>query len=335
MPGNAEFDLLVTTTLRKRMGKVADNATVSTALLDRMRRKGKNKKLDGGRTIVQELEIGLNPNGGFFSGTDMLNTTIFDHLSAAEYQWRNAYMPCVWTGEERRKNSGDSQVIDSVASRIANTEKSLIDLIAQASYSNGTSFGGKQMHGLGLMVVASPTSGIVGGIDRAGTGNSFWQNKATTVAMATAANMSGSSGTNPTLMVMAMNSITISATRGKDRPDLYVTDSIGYQRYLESLQAIQQITSTDMAGSGFTSLKYFGGGANADVVMDNGYCPTKTMYALNTDFLYWRPHTDLNFEPLGGERIPVNQDAVIKYLGVMGNFTSSNLARQGIITSSN
>lgn len=335
MPGNPDFDLLVTTTLRKRMGKAADNATVSTALLDRLRRKGKVKPADGGRTIVQELEIGLNTNGGFFSGSDPLSTTIFDHLSAAEYQWRNAYMPCVWTGEERRKNSGDSQVIDAVASRIANSEKSLIDLIATASYSNGTGYGGKQMHGLQLFIVASPSTGTIGGIDRAGTGNTFWRNQATTVAMATAANTAGSSGTNPTPMVAAMNSITISCTRGKDKPDLYITDSIGYQRYLESVQGIQQVTNTDMAGLGFVALKYYGGGTAADVVLDNGYCPTKTMYALNTDYLYWRPHTDLNFEPLGGERIPVNQDVVIKYLGVMGNFTGSNFARQGIITSSN
>ena len=335
MAGNPDFDLLVTTTLRKRAGKVADNATVATVLLDRLRRKGKVKPQDGGRTIVQPLEIGLNPNGGFFSGSDNLSTTIFDHLSAAEYQWRNAYMPCIWTGEERRKNSGDSQVIDSVASRLANTEKSLIDLIAQASYSAGTSYGGKQMHGLGLFVVASPSTGVVGGIDRAGTGNTFWRNQTGTVAMATAANLAGSSGANPTLMVQAMNALAIACTRGKDKPDLYITDAIGYQRYQESVQAIQQVTNTEMAGMGFVSLKYFGGGMAADVAMDNGYCPTKTMYALNSDYIYWRPHTDLNFEPLGGERIPVNQDAIIKYLGVMGNFTASNLARQGILTSTN
>jgi len=335
MAGNPDFDLLVTTTLRKRMGKVADNATVSTALLDRLRRKGKNKKVDGGRTIVQPLEIGLNPNGGFFSGSDTLSTTIFDHLTAAEYQWRNAYMPCGWTGEERRKNSGDSQVIEAVASRIKNTEDSLVDLIAQASYSNGTSFGGKQMHGLGLMVVASPSSGVVGGIDRGGTGNTFWRNQTGTVAMATAQNLAGSSGANPSPMIQAMNTLTFACARGKDKPDLYVTDTVGYSRYTESMQGLQQITNTEMAGAGFINLKYYAGGTNADVVLDNGYCPSKTMYALNTDYIYFVTHTDLDFQPLGGERIPVNQDAIIKYFGVMGNFAASNLARQGILTSSN
>jgi hypothetical protein len=69
MPANANFDDIVTTTLRNRSGKLADNATKTTALLDRMRRKGKVKPAAGGRTIVQELETGLNTNGGWYAGS--------------------------------------------------------------------------------------------------------------------------------------------------------------------------------------------------------------------------------------------------------------------------
>lgn len=68
MPANANFDDIVTTTLRNRSGKLADNATKTTALLDRMRRKGKVKPAAGGRTIVQELEVSLNTNGGWYAG---------------------------------------------------------------------------------------------------------------------------------------------------------------------------------------------------------------------------------------------------------------------------
>jgi hypothetical protein len=60
MPANPNFDDIVTTTLRNRSGKLADNATVTTAFLDRLRRKRKVKPAAGGRTIVQELEVALN-----------------------------------------------------------------------------------------------------------------------------------------------------------------------------------------------------------------------------------------------------------------------------------
>jgi hypothetical protein len=90
-----------------------------------------------------------------------------------------------------------------------------------------------------------------------------------------------------------------------------------------------------LGGYGFTNLKYYGVGSNADFVLDNGYCPTKTVYALNTDYIYLRPHPDRNFVPFGGDRIPVNQDATVRFLGFTGNMTASNLKLQGILSSTN
>jgi hypothetical protein len=330
MPANPSFDDIATTTLQNYSGELADNATKTMALLDRLRRKGKIQPADGGRTIVQELEVSLNTNGGWYTGFDTLSTVPFNPFSAAEYSWKQAYMPIVWSGLEKLQNSGRSQVIDLVAKRIANGRKSIFDLVAQATYSDGTGFGGKQLQGLGLHVVSAPSTGTVGGIDRAA--NTFWRNQTGTVAMATAANIATA---NPTPFLIAVNALAIACTRGTDRPDLWLADSIGYTRYLESLQPIQRITNEDMAGAGFTNLKYFGVGGNADFVLDNGYCPAKTVFALNTDYYYMRPHSDRNFMPMGGDRVPVNQDATVRFLGFAGNICPSNLSVHGTLTSTN
>lgn len=331
MTANANFDDIVTTTLRNRSGKLADNATRTTVLLDRLRRKGKIKPAGGGRTIVQELEVGLNPNGGWYAGYDVLSTSPFEPFSAAEYDWKQAYVPCVWSGLEKLKNMGEFEVLDLVASRIRNSEKTLYDIVQIASYSDGTGSGGKQMGGLALFVVQANTTGVVGGIDRAT--NTFWRNQTASVAMSTPVNVVT---TNPPDFLRALNSIAISCTRGTDRPDLYIADAVGYKRYLESIQPIQRITSTDMAGYGFTALKYYGAGSDADFVLDNHPSGTaKTVYALNTNYLYLRPHPERNFVPFGGERIPVNQDATVRYIGFAGNMCVSNMALQGNLGSSN
>lgn len=330
MPANPDFDDVVTTTQKMRSGKLADNATRTLALLDRLRRKGKVKPASGGQSIVQELEVSLNPNGGWYSGMDPLNTNLFEPFSAAEYDWKQAYVPVVWSGLDKLKNQGETATINLVTSRIKNGEKSLADLVAAAAYSDGTGFGGKQMHGLQLFVVATPTSGTIGGIDRAA--NSFWQNKAVTVAMSTPANLAVSAPSN---FLIALNNISIQTTRGNDRPDLYMADSTGYTRYLEALQTQQRITSTEMAGYGFTALKYYGVGGNADYVLDNGYCPSKTVYALNTDYMYLRPHEDRDFVAFGGDRIPVNADGTLRMIGFTGNFCAANMFLQGVITSTN
>jgi hypothetical protein len=331
MGANPNFDDIVTTTLRNRSGKLADNATKTTALLDRLRRRGKVKPAAGGRTIVQELEVALNPNGGWYAGYDTLSTNAFEPFTAAEYDWKQAYVPVVWSGLEKLKNMGEFEVIDLVANRVKNSEKTLYDLVASASYSDGTGSGGKQLSGLGLFVVQANTTGTVGGIDRAA--NTFWRNQTASVTMsATTVNIAT---TNPSTFLHALNSLAISCTRGSDRPDLYIGDAIAYTQYLESLQPIQRITNPELGGYGFTNLKYFGVGSNADFVLDNGYAPAKTVYALNTDYIYLRPHPDRNFVPFGGDRIPVNQDATVRFLGFTGNMCASNLKLQGILSSTN
>jgi hypothetical protein len=330
MPANANFDDIVTTTLENRSGKLADNATRTNALLDRLRRRGKVKPASGGRTIVQELEVALNTNGGWYAGYDPLSTTPFEPFSAAEYDWKQAYVPVVWSGLEKLKNMGESEVIDLVAGRVRNGEKSLYDLVSAAAFSDGSGSGGKQMHGLGLFVVTAPSTGVVGGINRAS--NTFWQNKTGSVAFSTPINLVT---TNPPDFLRAINSLAIACTRGSDRPDLYIADAIGYTRYLEALQPIQRINSPEMAGAGFTALKYYGVGSDADFVLDNGYGTTKTVYALNTSYIYLRPHPERNFVPFGGDRIPVNQDATVRFLGFTGNMCASNCALQGNLHSSN
>lgn len=329
MPANPNFDDIVTTTLRNRSGKLADNATRTMALLDRLRRKGKVQPAEGGRTIVQELEVALNPNGGWYAGLDILNANMHEPFSAAEYDWKQAYVPAVWSGLDKLKNQGEYATINLISSRVKNSEKSLTDLVAQAVYSDGTGFGGKQLHGTQLFIVASPTTGTVGGIDRAA--NTFWRNVTTSASMSVTGQVNLQT-TNPSDFLRALNLLAINATRGTDHPDLYVADAIGYNMYLTSLQPIQRIMNTDMAGYGFTALKYFGVGGNADFVLDNGYCPTKTVYALNTDYIYLRPHPDRDFVPFGGDRIPVQQDATVRFVGFTGNMTASNLALQGIMT---
>ncbi|WP_460374460.1 phage major capsid protein, partial [Staphylococcus aureus] len=88
------------------------------------------------------------------------------------------------------------------------------------------------------------------------------------------------------------------------------------------------MTSDNTGQAGFSSRKYM----NADVVFDGGIgggCPADHMYFLNTDYLKFRPHSKRNMVPLGGERLSVNQDAMVKLIGFAGNMTLSNAMLQG------
>ena len=79
---------IVTTTLRARSGKLADNVTRNNALLMRLKERGKAKPFSGGRTIVQEISYAQNGTYKRYSGYEVLNITPSDVFTAAEFPIR-------------------------------------------------------------------------------------------------------------------------------------------------------------------------------------------------------------------------------------------------------
>lgn len=313
---------LLTTTLESRSGKLADNVTENNAILRRLNSKNNVRPVSGGTSIYQELEYAENGTYKRYSGYETLDISPSDVISAAEYDWKQAAVAVTISGLEQLQNSGKERIIDLLDTRVRNGEKTMMNNIAADAYSDGTADGGKQIGGLQSLIADTATSGTVGGINRATY--SFWQNQsydATTDggAAATAANIQS-----------YMNTVYLSCCRGTDSPDLILADNNYFQLYWESLQAIQRITSEDMAAAGFQTLKYMG----ADVVFDGGYngaCPTNHMYFLNTDYIFFRPHKDRNMVPLNPDRFATNQDAVVKLIAFAGNMTASNCFLQGVL----
>lgn len=317
---------IVTTTLRSRTGKLADNVSKNNELLHRLERKGKRKMVNGGRTIVQEMEYAENGTFKRYSGYEVLNISPSDVFTSAEYNYAQAAVAVSISGLEQIQNSGEAAIIDLLSSRISNAEKTIMNNIALDCYSDGTADGGRQIGGLQLLVSATPTTGTVGGIDRSTTVGSFFRNKlfsalTTGGAPATSANITS-----------YMNRLWLQLKRATDKPDLIVADNNYYRLYWESLQAIQRIGKADGTSKTLEpSLQY----ETADVVFDGGLgggCPVNTMYFLNTDYLYFRPAAGRNFEPLGGDRESVNQDAMVKLIVWAGNMTLSNGSLQGVLT---
>ena len=314
---------IVTTTLRNRSGKLADNVTKNNALLMRLKARGKIKLVSGGRTIVQELEYAENSTYKRYSGYELLDISPSDVFTAAEFNYAQAACAVSISGLEQLQNAGENQVIDLLESRIGNAERTMTNNIALDIYSDGTADGGKQIGGLQSLVDPTPATGTVGGIDAATF--AFWRN------VAFDATTDGGAAATSANIQSYMNRVYLQLCRGPDKPDLQVADNNYYRLYLESLQAIQRVMSDEMAQAGFESLKYMG----SDVVLDGGFgggAGTDTMYFLNTDYIHFRPHRSRNFVPIGDERFAVNQDAMVQLIGFAGNMTVSNRFLQGILT---
>lgn len=313
---------IVTSTLRNRSRRLADNVTNNTALLFRLKERGRVRLFGGGRTIIQELEYAENSTYQRYSGYEVLNISPSDVISAAEYNIKQAAVAVSISGLEQLQNSGRERVIDLLEARIGNAERTMMNNLSVDIYSDGTADGGKQIGGLQLLIADDPTTGTVGGINRASF--TFWRNQLVDFSVDIGATASA------TNIQTAMNLMYLKATRNRDAPDLIVADNEYFRFYWESLQANQRFTDEKLAAAGFQNLKFMG----ADVVFDGGQggdAPVDHMYFLNTNFIHYRPHRDRNMVPLDPDRFATNQDAMVKLIGWAGNMTLSNAQLQGVM----
>ncbi len=328
---NSQVSDLIATTIAARSRKLADNLTHNNALLYKLRERSNVRTVSGGTHIMEEImyDDGGDGSAGSYSGYDTINITPDSPISAAEFDFKQYAASVTISGMELLQNAGREQMIDLLEGRIQVAEARLMNRIAADIYGDGTGNGGKNITGLQAAISTSPTSGTYGGIDRA-TWN-FWRNQEISCTTDVGGAMS------ETTILAGMNKLALATARGRDRVDLIVADNDAFEYYQSALQAIQRVTNDSgqgLAGAGFTTLKYFGAGASADVIFDGGIggnMPSKTMYFINTRYLRLRPHSQRNFSPMGGDRQSVNQDAIVRLIGWAGNLTCSGAQFNGVL----
>ena len=338
---NSAVSDIIATTIQSRSEELSDNVTNNNALLRRLKRKGNVRTVSGGNVILEEImytdSSTINVNS--YSGYEQLNITPNSPISAAQFSFTQYAGAVSISGLEILQNSGKEALIDLLEGRVKITEAQLMNRIDYDLYQDGTGNASKNLTGLAAAVPDDPTTGTYGAISR--SSYTFWRSQLYD------ASSDGGAAVSAANIQQYMTSLALECVRGSNKPDLWVLDGNYYGFYVNSLQAIQRITSADgsaAAGAGFgPELKFFGGGMSSDVVLGSGIsgavsstqstsgATANHAWALNTDYIFFRPHKDRNFVPIGGERQSVNQDAVVKLTGWAGNMTSSGPQYSGVL----
>jgi hypothetical protein len=334
---NSSITDIIATTIQSRSGELADNFTNNNALLMRLKKKGNVRPFSGGNVILEEIAYNDSntANVNSYSGYEVLNINPNSPISAAQYSITQYAAAVTMSGLEMLQNAGKEQIIDLLEGRIKVAEGQLMNRIASDLYGDGTGNAGKNLTGLQAAIADSPSTGTYGGINRATW--SFWQNQSYS------GTTNGGAAVSASTIQAYMTALSIKMVRGNDKPDLAVTGNTYFQYYVNSLQAIQRVQSEEMAGAGFSSVMFYGGGAAVPVVLDGGIytggdtvgswsgASATRLYFLNTNYIFLRPHSQRNFVPIGGERQSVNQDAIVKLMGWAGNLTSSGPQFSGVL----
>lgn len=338
---NSSYSDIITTTIESRTGELSNNWENNNALLRKVRAKGNVKPFSGGSLILQEIGY-TDPsmiNANSYSGYEVINIAPNSPISAAQFSIKQYAGAVSMSGLEMLQNSGKEAFIDLMEGRMQIAEGQLFNRMDYDMYQDGTGNASKNITGLALAVPDDPTTGTYGGISR--VSYNFWRSQYYRGVT------DGGAAVSAANIQAYMTTLGLRCVRGNNKPDLYIGDATYFGFYVNSLQAVQRISSLSgegKAGAGFgPELAFWGGGMAATVCMGGGISgavsPTQLtsgatsahMWALNTDYLFWRPHRARNFVPIGGERQSVNQDAVVKLFGVAGNLTSNGPQFSGVL----
>ena len=319
----AQYQEILSLALEDRSTGYQDLVSNSNALLSVLKRKGLWQPFSG-PAIRERLLYNKTGSAVWYNGYDFLNPLPTELFNDAVFTPKMVAVAVTLSNEEILNNAGSNQIKDVMKSHISAAENELMDTMDAALQGDGTGFGGKQLGGLKLAIPTVVNSGIYGGIDRA---NAIWR---TSVFDANSfATDIGTQVTSTTVRPM-LNRIMTQRSRAKRGADLLLMAAEHYAAYDAATVAIQRINDETQLGKlGFQTLKYFGAGRSAEIVQDGGIgsnMPSNTTYGIDTETLRVRYHPERNFDKLykGAGMTPINQDAVVQYIGFMGELTMTN-----------
>lgn len=320
---NPNYGQWAATTIANYSKEIADNVTQHNALFTQLKKR-KGISITGGDPITETFSWQENPNGGSYSGYDVLPTAADDGPTAAQYRLAQYAVPVAFSGLDGLVNSGKEAILDLLESKLDTASATMSNLLNQHMYLDGTGNNGKNIIGLAAAcpaVVPASQTNTYGGIDRSLSANSFWRSQ-----YATSTSLIGGVATATTIQ-QAWNSFVINCTRGNDRPDLIIASPTVFAIFENSLQAQQRFESSDLADAGFRALKFQG----IDVVFDTAASGIGANYAyfLNTKYFKFKTHAKRNFVPMDQVR-SINQDATTQMLLWAGNITCSGAKFSGL-----
>ena len=300
--------------------KPADVIHDEYSQLERMERSKAFKGFTGGKAYIGGVEYKLNSTVAAITDTETLDTNRVDVFDEFEYEGKQYAGTYVISTKEEAENRGSAAKFDLDKGKAENLRTSMRARINEDIC--GTQ-GAKEILGLQDIVASSPSTGTIGGIDRASF--TFWRNQQT-------------SGTKTSTafdnLRSAMRTIHVACAKGMGvmEPEYYLSTSTVVNGYESLLVANERVFDkrdkgqTD-AGIDHAALLF----KKSPVVWDRDVL-ADTMYALNNKNLILAYQTGKWFKAYPKVR-PANQLVDILAVETQCALLSDNPRHLGVITS--
>lgn len=168
---------LISTTGRRRSKVAKDACRDNLPVTKHMEEHGGYRRVSGGRSVVEEALSAQNSTVAWVGPAGSVALSDQNVVDASEFNWYYMLGSVTFSLSEQYQNSGPEQYIPLISSKFKVLESTQRNKFHEGVLSAGTASGGLQMAGLASHVSTTPTTGTVGGINRATTGAEWFRNQ--------------------------------------------------------------------------------------------------------------------------------------------------------------
>lgn len=226
---------------------------------------------DGGYHITNPLTVGRNPNIAAYEYYDQLPVAQTNEFMSVEYNWSRVGGTVIISDQEEDENKGESVIFKLMKAKMDVLEESIKEKFSDYLYSAG---GGVDPIGLPSLIPDDPTTGTLGGINRAT--ETQWRTSAYSFAGAL----------NATNIEEAFDDVLLDLTLKGEKPDLILCGRNIWRLYRAAVRdkIVFNLSETGngkrMMDLGFTGMSH----QNVPMLYDED-CPANKCYFINSKYL--------------------------------------------------
>ena len=294
--GSTVIETVLHSTLEKSRKKLMFAAVKANALYAYAMANNKVEYEDGGREISNPLIFGRNPNVTSYEYYDTLPIAQTNEFNTARYGWGRVAGSVIISEQEIDENRGAAEIFKILKGKMQALEESIKEKFQTYLYGAGT---GKDPNGLALCIPDDPTTGTLGGI-----------NRATELQWRTMAKDYNGSLTSANIEE-EFDDILLDMKQGKnEKPDLILCGRNIYKMYRKAVRdKISILADGTYAGKKMYDLGFDGVSFGGITMIYDEDCPSDKAYFINSTYLKMHvlKHVNMKVKELAA---PWTQDCI-------------------------
>lgn len=269
----ATLSTVINSTLVKSRGKLILAAMKSNALMAWAFANDRVEYEPGGYNIRNPLTVGRNPNITTYEYYDTLPVAQTDEFVSVEYTWSRVAGSVIISEQEEDENKGDHAIFKLMKAKMEVLEESIKEKFSEYLYGAGT---GTNPLGLAALIPDDPTTGTLGGINRATQPQ--WRSSSYDFA----------GGLDSTTIEEAYDDILMDLTMKGDKPTVILAGRNQYRMYRAAVRDKLVINLGEIGGGGgkkMVDLGFAGVAHQGVPILFDEDCPVDRAYFINDKYL--------------------------------------------------